>query len=229
MKLIQKETLEKWEATYSKGTDKKYPSIDLLRLNLWFFKNPGEGRVLEYACGTGVNTIYLLESGYTVDAVDACQGSIDLVTGKLAARDDIRDRATLTRIDPEAERIPFEDNTFDFLVCVSLLSLLGAKDRVEHMLGEFRRVVKPGGKLILDINDSNSDFSGVHEYVGDNVYLFRGAEGKDDPVPTYCLPDLETFVGVVEPFFTIADKGWSGHEYMGSRINEWILCCENDK
>jgi len=226
MKLVQPEALKKWNETYAKGTDKKFPSIDLVRLQLWFFEHPGKGKLLEYGCGTGVNTLHLLECGYEVCGVDAAQGSLDMVGSKLQEIPHIKENCQLQKIDSEADRLPFIDGMFEFVVCISVLSLLGSKERMQHLLDEFRRVTAPGGKLILDINDSNSDFSRKSEHIGNNIYLFRGPDGNEDTVPTYCLPDEDSFVQVVNPYFEIIDVGFSGHEYFGSRINEWIICCE---
>lgn len=228
MQLIEPNTLKKWNNIYEKGTDKKYPSIDLVRLERWFFKHPGGGKLLEYGCGTGVNTIHLLECGYELHGIDATQGSIDMVSKKLQQRPGLGERAHLLKLAADAETMPFADNTFDFLVCVSVLSLVGSQDRVSTLLKEFQRVVKRGGKLILDINDANSDFSGKNEYIGNNVFLYRGEKGDEDPIPTYCLPDEQSFVDLVQPFFAIADVGYSGHKYFNRRINEWIICCQNE-
>lgn len=225
MQLVEPNTLKKWNTIYAKGTDKRYPSIDLVRLERWFFGHPGSGKLLEYGCGTGVNTIHLLECGYEVHAVDAAKGAIDLVTRKLDSRAELKERARLRHIGEREERLPFSDDSFDFLVCVSVLSLLGSKDRVFHLFGEFRRVLKPGAKLILDINDSNSEFSGKNEYVGDNVYLYRGERGNEDPMRTYCLPDEQSFIEIIEPYFNVDDVGHSGHKYLNRRINEFIVCC----
>ncbi len=228
MQLIEPNTLKKWNNIYEKGTDKKYPSIDVVRLERWFFKHPGQGKLLEYGCGTGVNTIHLLECGYEVHAVDATQGSIDLVSGKLDGLPELKSKARLQKLAENAESLPFADNTFDYLVCVSVLSLVGSQERVICLLKEFQRVMKPGGKLILDINDSNSDFSGKNEYIGNNIFLYRGEKGDEDPIPTYCLPDEQSFVEIVQPFFNIADVGYSTHKYFHRRINEWIICCQNE-
>ena len=227
MKLVQPEVARKWEKAFSEGSDKRYPSIDLVRLEYWFFGHPGEGTILEYGFGTGVNTIHLLECGYDVVGLDAALGAKNLVEKKLTKVPALKKRASLRYLPVDSERLPFEDNTFDYLVCVSVLSLLGSRERVEYLLAEFARVLKPGGKSILDINDTRSEFSENSEHIGNNVYLFRGASEKDDPVPCYCLPDEESFINLVEPIFNIIDVGYSGHRYFKRRIREFIICAEN--
>ncbi len=223
MKLVQPDVLSKWEGVYAAGTDKRYPSLELVRLEFWHFGHPGNGKVLEYACGTGVNALHMLECGYEVHAVDAAQGALDMMAAKVADRPDIASRVRLERIEPDAEALPFEDESFDFVVALSILSLLGSEGAVQHLLGEFRRVLKPGGKIILDINDHDSEFSADQEKVEPNVFLFRGMKGKDAPVRCYCLPDEQSFVDLVAPYFTVVDSGYAAHKLFGRRINEWIV------
>jgi len=202
--LVQPEVVKKWEKAFAEGSDKRYPSIDLVRLEYWFFKHPGEGMLLEYGFGTGVNTIHLLECGYTVVGIDAALGAKRVVERKLQNYPELRERVSLYHLPAEAERLDFRDGIFDYLVCVSVLSLLGSKERVRHLLSEFVRVLKPGGKAILDINDT----------------------GKDEPVRCLCLPDEQSFVKLVEPYFHVVDIGYSGHRYFNRRIKEFILCAE---
>ena len=42
---------------------------------------------------------------------------------------------------------------------MSVISLLGNENSVNQLLNEFVRVLKPNGKLIIDINDHASEFS----------------------------------------------------------------------
>ena len=56
-----------------------------------------------------------------------------------------------------AEDLPFEDNTFD--VAVSTLVLCGVDDQA-RALGELRRVLRPGGRLIF-IEHVRSDEPGL--------------------------------------------------------------------
>lgn len=223
MRLVQSDILKKWEGVYASGSDKRYPSLELVRLERWFFGHPGSGKVLEYACGTGVNTIHLLECGYEVYGVDAAQGAVDLVNRKVADRPEFSKRAHLSRIASDAQALPFADESFDFVVGMSILSLLGSEATVRHLLAEFHRVLKPGGKTILDINDHDSEFSANQEQVEPNVFLFRGMKGKDAPVRCFCLPDEKSFVDLVSPYLKVVDSGFSAHKLFDRRINEWIV------
>ena len=59
--LVQQQVVEKWNATFASGSDKQYPSLDLVRLEKWHFGGVGQGKMVEYAFGSGVNLIHLLK------------------------------------------------------------------------------------------------------------------------------------------------------------------------
>ncbi|MBI4658318.1 MAG: class I SAM-dependent methyltransferase, partial [Verrucomicrobia bacterium] len=115
------DVVTRWDRAFEGGSDKRFPSLDLVRLEKWFF-GAKPGRVLDYGCGSGTNLIYLLELGYAVDGADASAAAIRLVGRKLSARPELRDRANLTHIGAATRRLPYKDQTFDYLICFSVLS-----------------------------------------------------------------------------------------------------------
>ena len=102
---------------------------------------PARGRILEIGFGTGRN---LGHYPPTVKRIEAIDPDPDL------------DRLSLPRIAHaaiavdfhhlDAEHLPFEDARFDTVV--STFTLCSIPD-VVHALGEVRRVLKPGGRLLF--------------------------------------------------------------------------------
>lgn len=223
MTLVDADTAAKWDAACRAGSDKKYPNLDLVRLEKWFFKSQ-PGRLLEYAFGCGENLIYLLESGYTVDGIDASSEAKKLVERKLAKYPEFKDKVILRHLTPEETTLPYEDQCFDFVNCLSVLSLLGSRRRVEYLLSEFVRVMKPGAKIIVDINGPNSDFARYAKPLDDDVYETRGHSGNEPPHLSYCPKDAQSFIEIVKPHFIIDDVGYSAHKYFNSEIQEFIIC-----
>ncbi len=222
--LVQQEVVKKWNATFASGSDKQYPSLDLVRLEKWHFGGVGQGKMLEYAFGSGVNLIHLLKCGYTIEAMDAASEAAKLVTRKLNALPELRERANLHIVDPNATRLPFDDETFDFVNCMNVLSLLSSPERVEMLVCELKRVMKPGAKIILDINGPEADFARCAEPLGNDIYCFRGIDGSETPVPTYCPANAESFADFVRRFFEVDDVGFTHHKYFKSEIVEFIVC-----
>ena len=78
---------------------------------------------------------------------------------KLDTNPDFANRAVLKHLSSDDIRLPFQDNEFDYVVCMSVLSLLESKERIAILVNEFLRVLKPGGRMIIDINGPESEFS----------------------------------------------------------------------
>ncbi|MEW5728911.1 MAG: class I SAM-dependent methyltransferase [Pseudomonadota bacterium] len=220
--LADPSVVSRWDSQSAAAAEKWYPANDLVRLERWFFKQPG--RVLDYGTGAGVNAVHLARRGYTVEALDA-SGEMVKVARQRAADHGVGDKVSVDKIEASATRLPFDDNSFDFVVCVNVLSLVGSRERIELLLSEFRRVVKPQGKLILDVNAASADFARNSRMIEPDVYLFKGADGKETGIPTYCPPDADTFAALVGKFFAVDDVGYTSFKYLHSTITEFIVCC----
>lgn len=77
---MSKEEKNSWDARYSSHDYKprEKPS-DLL--TKWIGRLPG-GKVLDLACGTGRNSLFLAEKGYEVTAIDVSQTAIKMAKNK---------------------------------------------------------------------------------------------------------------------------------------------------
>jgi ubiquinone/menaquinone biosynthesis C-methylase UbiE len=96
--------------------------------------------VLDAGSGTGNLTVLLTKTG--AQAV-----GIDFSPEALSAHRRKDPDAMLLRASLE-ERLPFGDGVFDRVVCASVLFSLSA-DGVRTALGEFARVLRPGGLLLV--------------------------------------------------------------------------------
>ena len=219
--LVEPSVAEKWNAILESGSDKAYPTLELVRLERWYWGG-AKGRVLEYGFGCGANLIHLLKCGHEVDAIDVSPAAKVMVERKLAALT-LPGHASLTLLPTDAQRLPYDDGIFDYVSCLSVLSLLASRQRVERLLAEFLRVMRPGGKLIADINSPNSDFARGSQCAGDGVYLYRGSSGTDAPVPTYCPSTVSEFVSLFGGYH-VDDVGYAAHKYGPSEIHEYLVC-----
>jgi SAM-dependent methyltransferase len=226
-KIIRKETAATFEAVYAGGYDKKYPSVDLVRLESWFFKNiPGES--LDYGCGPGTNGLHLLDSGYTVVFADVAREALKKVSHKITQRDKTtQGRAEIRAIDLEADDLPETSGTYDYVVAMSVLGNLESADSVQHLLQEFFRVLRPGGKLITDINGENTTY--VHDAstkVDDHTYKTVPRTGFDsDEIIMYFPESSDSFEGMVSTAgFVINSVGHSSFSYLDHEDYEYIVC-----
>ena len=98
------------------------------------------GDVLEIGAGTGLNLEYYPEEVRLV-LLEPDPHMRRRLAGKLAATPE---RATL--VEGTAEELPFPDESFDAVVSTLVLCSVGD---LERTLGEIRRVLRPGGLLVL--------------------------------------------------------------------------------
>ena len=95
-------------------------------------------RVLEVGCGMGLHTELLARAGANLSSVDVSEKSVDLTRKRLelkGLRADV--------ISADAERLPFEDDTFDF---VWSWGVIHHSSRTGRIVREIARVLKPAGE-----------------------------------------------------------------------------------
>ncbi len=101
---------------------------------------PGK-RALDVGTGRGELARYLAQSGWEVTAVDLSPRMLAF------ARKEARHRGLSIRFQPgDAERLPFADGSFQVVVSRNLLWTL---PHPLQALREWRRVLQPGGRLVL--------------------------------------------------------------------------------
>ena len=63
---------------------------------------------------------------------------------------------------------------------MSVISLLGAEKKIKFLLSEFKRILKPRGKIIIDIND-HSNILGIwasySDIANNSINYINGGEG----------------------------------------------------
>jgi 2-polyprenyl-3-methyl-5-hydroxy-6-metoxy-1,4-benzoquinol methylase len=130
---------ENWEYAPTYGAKMRWVRAHLDRLD------PGT-RVLDVGCGEGV-LVEEYASRLAIEGVDANYASDRVRQGSLLA-------------------LPFPDGAFDCVVCLDVLEHLRHEDQA-RALGEIRRVLKPGGQLLLSLPNLAHLQSRIH-------FLFTG-------------------------------------------------------
>jgi SAM-dependent methyltransferase len=140
---------EHWSAVAGAWIDwARTPNHDAFwayRDSLIAFVGRGEGDALEVGCGEGRVSRALKACGYRVTASDPVQ---EMVTAAKAAQS-----ADDYAIAPGAD-LPFADASFDLVMAYNVLMDV---DDVPATLNEIRRVLRPGGNLVISIVHPFSD------------------------------------------------------------------------
>jgi MPBQ/MSBQ methyltransferase len=113
---------------------------DLVRSGLTPPAGGGLRRALDAGCGTGFQTAVLVAQGYRTSGLDLSGAMLHVARRRYPA-------ARFVRGDLEA--LPWRDSAFDVVVsCGSTLSFL---ERPSRALREIGRVLRPGGRALLEV------------------------------------------------------------------------------
>ena len=99
-------------------------------------------QVLDVGCGGGFTCEFLARRGAGVTGVDQSAACVE-AAGRHAAAADL----TIEYQQAQAERLPFEDATFDAVVCVDVLEHV---EDLQQTIAEISRVLRPGGWFCFD-------------------------------------------------------------------------------
>jgi ubiquinone/menaquinone biosynthesis C-methylase UbiE len=141
---------------YDRTTRKDMPEIKALAQRIASTLSPG-ARVLEVAPGPGFLSIELAKRGLLVRAVDISKTFVEIAKRNAAAAG-IEAHFDLGN----AAALPVEDDSVDFVVCRAAF-----KNFTEPVkaLAEFRRVLRPGGKLLLIDMRRDASMASIRQYV----------------------------------------------------------------
>ncbi len=97
------------------------------------------GDVLEIGAGTGLNLAHYSPEVASLVLTEPSEPMADQLRAKLGDRD-------VQVVIAGAESLPFPDDSFDSVVCTLVLCTV---DDPEASIAEIRRVLRPGGRLLL--------------------------------------------------------------------------------
>lgn len=127
---------------FSLGTDKRWRKVALKKV----IDRTAAQNILDAACGTGDFSIAIARVANPltkVQGADLSENMLSVMREKVK-RAGLQDR--ISAIKANCEALPFEDDTYD--VVTIAFGIRNFENR-EVALQEFRRVLKPGGKLLV--------------------------------------------------------------------------------
>ena len=132
------------EFVHGRSMSELYDAYWLPAVLVPFAKGLGErvssgDRVLDLACGTGAVTGYATKAAGPDGEVIGCDPTPDLLN---AARAKSLSGAPVSWVEGFGEDLPFEDSSFDVVLCHQGLQYLTHREKV---FSEIARVLKPGG------------------------------------------------------------------------------------
>lgn len=127
------------------------------------FDNFAGKMVLEVGCGAGIDSAEFARNGATMVSADFTHAAT-VSTRALFKEANLPARI----VQADATRLPFRDNTFD---CVYSFGVLHHIPAIEKALAEIKRVLKPGGQVMVMLYHKDSLLYGY------SIAYLRGIEG----------------------------------------------------
>lgn len=136
----QSDRAEQFAASYDEMRANPYGTCfnySRRRLDVWlerYLPSSGDGlRLLDVGCGTGHHMARLRQRGFVVAGVDASEEMLEHARANNPGAE---------IHEGDAEKLPFPDQSFDFVLCIEVLRHL---PRSARCIREMGRVLKPGG------------------------------------------------------------------------------------
>ena len=109
-------------------------------------------KVLEVGLGAGCDAAELIKGGAEYYGIDVTQNSVDFVKERLGYSFNLN---TENISKNDATSIPFPDDYFDMIYSFGVIHHI---EDTENVVSEFKRVLKPGGKIFVMVYNRSSVF-----------------------------------------------------------------------
>ncbi|MCD8195102.1 MAG: class I SAM-dependent methyltransferase [Coprobacillus sp.] len=155
-----------WDTTHKKHSDESITYDNWLDKYQCILHNCSTN-VLDLGCGTGNDTLYLVERGFKVIACDYSKVALDILKKNISSAE--------TKLIDISGPLPFNDSSFD--VIVADLSLHYFDDETtKKIMKEIRRILSPNGYLLARVNSTKDTNFGAGQGVklDQNYYYVDG-------------------------------------------------------
>ncbi len=171
--------------------------------------------ILDYGCGPGTSTRVLehafsqLKIKASITAVDRNQQNITLAK-KQQTQSTSNTKTSYQKI--EENQLPYDDKTFDMAFCVFVLLEQESIEKMQTLLNEIKRTLKPGAVLVC-VNCATKVYNPKNKWVSEfnqypsNVGLFKNKMANSGKRTKLGSKDNSNKLITFEDFF------WLGRDY----------------
>ncbi len=150
-----------WDfASHSKAISTDYFSyqVGLGIVRFLQYLSPFRGRILDFGCGVGDLSFYLLNHGIACEGVDSSEDSVEHVNQRFKD-EKLWGGALLS----SGAKLPYADNSIDLILCVETIEHI-MPEHIPTLLQELGRILKPasGQLLITTPHAENLELSQVY-------------------------------------------------------------------
>lgn len=147
---------------------------------------PKTARILEIGCGAGGTAFALACKGYGVDAVDHSSTMVEM-TKRYAKQNGVESRVRVAIED--VHELKFNDQSYDLIIA---LGVVGWLHDLKKALNEIKRVLKPGGYVVLNSTHANALFNPLSIPLIESFFRMRACwanrhSKQNTPTPHFYL------------------------------------------
>ena len=222
-------TVNAYKMAYAQGYDHKYPNENVVRIESSFLA-PCKGRCLDYGFGFGENLIHFACKEYEMYGVDVDDSLITRLRKKIAMRKiSLKHKPQLFTLEHDTERLPYEDNFFDCILSNQVIYLLADERKILHLLKEFHRITRPGGRLLITLMGEKNCCCVQGRYLGNNVYEYDDSSKmnkiKGNFIHRYYIVHSRSHIQYLFKDFVIDEIGSFDNDYCGIGGHHYVVMC----
>lgn len=160
-----------------------------------FLRLAGVGKdqkVIDLGSGCGFGTGAIAEQAGQVEACDISPAFLEFARRECSGRDNVRFHEVQPR-----DLSPIAAQSIDTVISMSVFIHLNLYDMACYF-AEFRRVLKPGGKLVFDFADSNRLFRPFRNHGNDQLFREHTAYYRENPASLAGLVQFNSAAGITQ-------------------------------
>lgn len=159
-----------WDEHF-KNTSFDYPNESVVRFLARCRKWYPQGKVLDWGCATGRHVMVALKFGFDVMAADYVENCVDITRHKVENELTTMPGKVIDYIvnkDVDIEGV--EDNSLDAILAFGVV-FLDSMDKMESMLDNIYRMLKPGGRAFCDFRTEDDSVCKNNDRVSEYSYV----------------------------------------------------------
>jgi ubiquinone/menaquinone biosynthesis C-methylase UbiE len=170
--------------------------------------------VADLGSGTGAFPLHLLEcgggrEGLRIDEIDYVREALERARARLEPRAseaglDVRFVACNLDVSREGRRVPAADGSYDRVIASLLLNYVRDPSA---LLREARRLLRPGGRLVLSTLRRDADISRIYRDVSSELHAGRALELLGEDAARHLDSSLHEFLNEAARLLDLEEEG----------------------
>ena len=182
---IYKENLLFWDTAWKRVSKphKELPKLPYIHELTRKLKKFRVKKVLDLGCGSGWLSVFMSKYGFEITGIDISQPAIEL--GKIWAQED---NANINLIAGDLLDLPFEESSFDAVVCNSVIEHF-RMDQAKIVFEKIHKILTPGGFFFGCFDNVGTSGKGEFFKLDDSTQVYTDEMRKGMMLRNYT--DLE--------------------------------------